>query len=104
MDTTTTITADTLEKLRRDENFERIPNRRDGGPDRRGGTRDRKRRKAWLMSTFGDGRSVPCRWCGKRLTRSVLEVDRHPLPGWAGGSYKRGNIVPACAPCNRGRR
>lgn len=30
-----------------------------------------------------------------------MEVDRHPLEGCKGGTYRRDNIVPACAACNR---
>jgi hypothetical protein len=77
--------------------------RRKGGPDLRGSSADRRRRKSWLLRTFGDGTSVPCNWCGKRLTRSRLEADRYPVAGKDGGTYRRENIVPACRKCNGGR-
>jgi hypothetical protein len=83
------------------------------GGDRRGSNADRRRRKEWLLSpeasaeingvlTFfgGDGTSVPC-WlgCGTVLTFATVEADRI-VPG---GSYRRGNIAPACRPCNLAR-
>lgn len=68
-------------------------------PDLRGNSQDRRRRKTWLLS-LGDGKSVPCHWCGKRLTRSTVESDRHPIKGEDGGRYTRDNIVPACRSCN----
>lgn len=67
----------------------------------RGSTRDRRARKRWLLTTFGDGVSAMCAFdCGTRLTVETISVDRHPVPGWAGGTYVRGNIRPACRPCN----
>lgn len=78
-----------------------------GRPDTRGNAYDRARRKRWLLSPEaghgGTGISVPCRWCGRRLVASTVEADRWPICGHAGGSYRRGNIVPACRDCNAGR-
>ena len=72
--------------------------------DGRGSTRNRRARKRWLLEFFGDGTTVPCYWnCGRQLTAETLEVDRWPLCGHAGGSYRRDNIVPACSDCNRTR-
>ncbi len=70
--------------------------------DARGNAYDRAARKGFLLDQ-GDGWSVPCRWCGRRLTWDTLEVDRWPVCGHAGGSYRRDNIVPAFADCNRTR-
>jgi hypothetical protein len=71
----------------------------------RGNTRDRLRRKRWLLSPAagfgGNGRSVPCAFgCGARVTLATVTVDRHPVPGCKGGRYTRNNIRPACGPCN----
>lgn len=83
------------------------------GGDKRGSNGDRRRRRAWLLSTIagrevdglfvpfgGDGSRVPCWWeCGRILDESTVEADRVH----AGGSYRRENIVPACRPCNLAR-
>lgn len=65
----------------------------------RGSSEDRRRRRAWLLSNFGDGRSVRCYRCPQRLTDGTLTVDRI-VPGVEGGTYRRDNIRPACAGCN----
>lgn len=67
----------------------------------RGNTRDRLRRKQFLLRKFGDGKSAPCAFgCGAVLTLATVTVDRHPVPGCKGGRYTRDNIRPACKPCN----
>lgn len=70
------------------------------GGELRGNSYDRRRRKVWLLKTFGTGRSCLCHWCRKRLRFETLTVDRL-VPGEAGGRYVRRNIVPACLKCNR---
>ena len=75
----------------------------------RGSSYDRRRRRAWLVETFGlrnaRGRIawVVCHHCGRRMRASagVWEVDRFPVCGHAGGSYRRGNIVISCPDCNK---
>jgi hypothetical protein len=74
------------------------------GGDKRGSSADRRRRRAWLISPAsgfgGDGVKAPCYWgCGREVDDSTVEADRI-IPG---GSYRRGNIVPACRPCNLAR-
>jgi hypothetical protein len=69
------------------------------GGEKRGNTRDRYRRKTWMLETFGDGTTCPCTHCGRSLTRRTLEADRI-VPG---GSYRRTNIQPSCRRCNVGR-
>lgn len=64
-----------------------------------GNSQARRRRKLWLLATFGDGVSVVCSHCPEVLFYSTLSVDRI-VPGCQGGTYKRGNIQPACLPCN----
>ena len=83
------------------------------GGDKRGSSADRRRRREWLISAEagafiddvwvnfgGDGESVPC-WlgCGRNVDLVTVEADRI-VPG---GSYRRGNIAPACRPCNLAR-
>lgn len=67
----------------------------------RGGSKDRRIRKQWLLDNFGDGVSAPCSFgCGVFVTFETITVDRFPIAGIDGGTYKRGNIRPACGACN----
>lgn len=67
----------------------------------RGNNKERKARKLWLLGQFGDGEKATCAFnCGAVLTIDTITVDRYPLPGAQGGTYARGNIRPACGPCN----
>lgn len=66
----------------------------------RGSAVDRRARKRWLLDTFGDGTHAACRFCWTTLDESTITVDRYPVPGCQGGRYVRGNIRPACGPCN----
>lgn len=54
----------------------------------------------WLLEWFGDGVWAPCYACAVPLNDDTMEVDRI-IPGVLGGNYSRGNIRPACGPCNR---
>lgn len=66
----------------------------------RGNSTDRRRRREWLVTTYGRGGIVLCwRGCGTRLTVDTVTVDRI-VPGCRGGTYRRENIMPACGPCN----
>lgn len=69
--------------------------------DKRGNPEDRRRRRQWLLEEFGNGVTAPCAFgCGTILTEETMSVDRYPIPGAFGGTYARGNIRPACVPCN----
>jgi hypothetical protein len=69
--------------------------------DERGSAAARRARKLWLLAEFGDGTAAPCSFnCGAVLTFETITIDRYPVPGCRGGRYIRGNIRPACAPCN----
>jgi hypothetical protein len=68
------------------------------GGDTRGNTTNRRRRKLWLLATFGDGERCSCSHCGIELVAATLTTDR-VIPGHQGGRYVRGNIRPSCAPC-----
>lgn len=76
--------------------------RRSNGPDR-GNSTDRRRRKHYLLNTFGDGHTCECVHCGHTLDYTTIEADRI-VPGSQGGSYRRDNIVPACRTCNASRQ
>lgn len=87
----------------------------------RGGSKDRAARRQWLVETFranvdvgphppapnGNriqyplGGGIPacrCYRCGVLLTVDEVSADRI-IPGAEGGTYRRNNIRPACAPC-----
>lgn len=69
----------------------------------RGGSTARRRRRQYLVDTFGDGVVVDCALvlpgCAGHLTVDTVTVDRI-VPGCEGGTYRRSNIRPACASCN----
>jgi len=95
------IDWEALERCRGDvaeiEAIERVSVRRPGG-DQRGNATDRKRRKLWLIDTFGDGQLVACRFCWTTVDYAGLCVDRI-VPGRLGGKYVRNNIQPSCSLC-----
>lgn len=67
----------------------------------RGSAAERRQRKQWLLNVYGNGKSALCSYgCGRRVTFATITVDRYPVPGCRGGTYRRGNIRPACGPCN----
>lgn len=65
----------------------------------RGSSEDRRRRKQFLLDKFGDGTVAKCYRCPEILNFLTVTVDR-VVPGCEGGTYRRDNIRPACAPCN----
>lgn len=69
------------------------------GGEKRGNSTDRKRRKLWMLSHFGNGTSVECVHCSTELTYKTVEADRI-VPG---GSYRHENVQPACRRCNLSR-
>jgi hypothetical protein len=80
----------------------RVPTKRGtSNTNDRGSSEERRKRKEWLLREFGDGVSAPCAFaCGTAVTIHTITVDRFPVPGCRGGRYRRGNIRPACGPCN----
>jgi hypothetical protein len=71
--------------------------------DPRGSAEDRRRRRQWLLDTFGNGVRALCRLrldpaCLGVVDLETMSVDRI-RPGLHGGTYRRGNIQPACQPC-----
>lgn len=69
------------------------------GGDKRGSARDRRARKHWMLSYFGNGQECACVHCHCTLTFDTVEADRI-IPG---GSYRRDNVQPACRKCNLDR-
>lgn len=67
--------------------------------DTRGSASARRRRKQWLLDTFGDGTAAKCYLCSTLLTFETVTVDKI-TPQVEGGTYRRDNIRPACGPCN----
>lgn len=73
------------------------------GGDRRGNSRDRARRRAWLLETFDPDLGPEVARCHLKLSErchqyvdaTTLTVDRIE----PGGTYRRDNIRPACTPC-----
>ena len=41
-----------------------------------------------------------CFHCGKRVGARAFHVDRYPIAGAQGGTYRLDNVVAACARCN----
>lgn len=60
----------------------------------------RENKKRWVLTEFGDGETAPCEGCGTTLTMDTLTIDRWPMPGKWGGTYRRGNMRPMCERCN----
>lgn len=74
--------------------------------DQRGSSADRRARRSWLVSTFGDGKKCKCVHCGKTVfpeREPKVEADRI-VPGSKGGTYARPNLQPSCRRCNAQRK
>lgn len=69
------------------------------GGEKRGSAKDRRRRKHWMLETWGNGTEAPCVHCSTTLTYETVEADRIE----PGGSYRRTNVQPACRSCNSAR-
>lgn len=77
----------------------RLATRGTSNRDQRGNTRNRHRRKLWLLEAFGDGTWAKCTFCPVMLDIRTITVDRWPIAGVDGGRYVRGNIRPSCGAC-----
>lgn len=56
----------------------------------------------FLLATFAVEGGTVCHLCGLFLDpEGDWHVDRFPIPGARGGTYRRDNIMPCCADCNR---
>lgn len=83
----------------RSDTIRRVESRRKGTWDRRGNNKDRKARKIWMLKAYGDGVNCLCVHCGEQLDYETVQADRKE----PGGSYRRTNVQPSCAPCNIAR-
>lgn len=63
-------------------------------------TPQRKRLREWVLKEFGNGICAPCSTCGFYLTIDTLTLDRFPIPGKWGGTYRHKNVRPQCQSCN----
>jgi hypothetical protein len=64
-------------------------------------TRQRHRKRQHVLEVYGDGLEAPCQGgCGEMLTLETLTLDRYPIPGKWGGTYRNDNIRPMCVACN----
>jgi hypothetical protein len=67
--------------------------------NQRGNTHDRRVRKMWLLTKFGDGEKAPCWECAAMVTITTIVVDRI-IPDIDGGTYRRNNIRVHCHDCS----
>lgn len=58
------------------------------------------RKSAWWLQQLQAG---VCHYCGKRVGADALTMD-HVVPVSRGGTSTKGNVVPACAACNKTKR
>ncbi len=63
------------------------------------GSAESRRRRKWVLEEFGNGVVCRCSTCPVWLTDETLTIDRYPVPGADGGTYRRDNIRPQCMPC-----
>jgi hypothetical protein len=68
--------------------------------NQRGGAKQRRELKTWMLGVFGNGITAPCCFCDRELLYSQITKDRFPIPGRKGGRYVKGNVRPACLSCN----
>lgn len=54
----------------------------------------------WWKSQLGRGR---CHYCGGTFPPEALTMD-HVVPVARGGRSVKGNVVPCCAACNKGKK
>ena len=76
-----------------------------GAPDPASVKREKQKAKdmrqsVWWQSKLNVGL---CHYCGKKFEREELTMD-HIVPLARGGKSSRGNIVPACQPCNSDKK
>lgn len=58
------------------------------------------RRSAWWKQKRSSGR---CHYCGQNVGAQALTMD-HKVPIIRGGRTTKGNVVPACKPCNDSKK
>jgi hypothetical protein len=61
----------------------------------------RRRLRQHCLDRDGDGTTVACAFgCGLMLVMDTITLDRFPVSGYDGGTYRRENVRAACGPCN----
>jgi hypothetical protein len=65
----------------------------------RGSSRDRRRRREWIMQIYGVMDIVTCALCAVPLLADEFVVGRI-VPGCRGGKYTRDNVRPECPVCS----
>lgn len=58
------------------------------------------RKTVWWQQQLQAG---VCHYCGKQVGADALTMD-HVVPVSRGGTSTKGNVVPACAACNKTKR
>ena len=58
------------------------------------------RKSAWWQQQLQAG---VCHYCGKHVGADALTLD-HVVPVSRGGTSTKGNVVPACAACNKTKK
>lgn len=58
------------------------------------------RKSVWWQQQVQTG---VCHYCGTRVGASALTLD-HVVPVSRGGTSTKGNVVPACGACNKGKK
>lgn len=58
------------------------------------------RKSVWWQQQLQTG---VCHYCGKRVGAAGLTLD-HVVPVSRGGTSTKGNVVPACDACNKGKK
>ena len=53
-----------------------------------------------MLTEYGNGITADCVGCRIPLTIDTATMDRFPIPGKWGGTYRRGNVRPMCVDCN----
>jgi len=59
------------------------------------------RKSRWWQNLISS--PVKCHYCEKLLTKEEVTMD-HLIPLSRGGKSTRGNVVPACKPCNNEKK
>lgn len=61
----------------------------------------RRRLRQHCIDRDGNGTTVLCAFdCGTELTVETATLDRYPIGGHAGGTYRKDNVRAACGSCN----
>lgn len=65
-----------------------------------GSAKQRRRRRQWLLNTFGDGERALCHVCREVWVDIATMFVGRIVPGHQGGTYRRTNVRPECQRCS----